>query len=647
VPAVVQAYRALMGWRRGSLFLVLVSVLLTTAAATGAPTPTHVHFVVAGDFAQGQGADSVLTAMGRSDADLAMTVGDYSYGTTGQEESWCDFAKARVGDGFPFELVAGNHESNGVNGNINDFSACLPNQLPGVVGTYGRQYYVDVPQQDPLVRFVMISPALTFPDGNWQYTAGSPRYNWTVAAIDGARAANIPWVVVGMHKPCITAGGYACDPGTDLTNMLISKKVDLVFNGHEHHYQRSKQLALGAGCAGLAINDYDPDCVADSDNDLVAGAGTVFVTAGTGGQALRDINTSDPELPYFAASSANNINPSKGYSDIDATPDRLLVKFVPAQGTFTDSFTLSRGAPPANTPPTADFTADAHGLTVDFDANPSSDSDGTITSYAWDYGDSTPADSGKAPSHTYDDPGTYPVKLTVTDDDGDTGTVTKQVVVSAVQEIASDAFGRTANNSWGSADKGGPWSVNTANGVSSVGGGRGQVSLAANTASWAYLNQVSTARVDIAFEQFLDKLPVGNGTRAENTVYLRRSSSGTYRGIVRVQPNGSVRVSLARSVPGSSVTTIATEVTVPGLTLAAGDGLQVRGEAVGTSPTTLRLKVWKSGTGEPSGWTVSTTDSTVGIQAAAAIGMAPLLPSGVTNAPIRMTFDDFVATAVP
>ena len=71
--------------------------------------------------------------------DLNLALGDLSYGATGAEQAWCDFVTARVGAGFPFELLAGNHESNGQNGNINDFSACLPNQLPGVVGTYGRQ----------------------------------------------------------------------------------------------------------------------------------------------------------------------------------------------------------------------------------------------------------------------------------------------------------------------------------------------------------------------------------------------------------------------------------------------------------------------------------------------------------------------------
>ncbi|WP_028279901.1 hypothetical protein [Arthrobacter sp. H5] len=37
---------------------------------------------------------------------------------------------------------------------------CLPNRLPGMEGTYGQQWFVDVPEEDPLVRIVMISPGM-------------------------------------------------------------------------------------------------------------------------------------------------------------------------------------------------------------------------------------------------------------------------------------------------------------------------------------------------------------------------------------------------------------------------------------------------------------------------------------------------------
>src|SRR3712207_5279244 len=205
-----------------------------------------------------------------------------------------------MGAGFPFELIAGNHESNGQDGNINDFSACLPNQLQGLVGTYGRQWYVDVPRVNPLVRFIAVSPALPFPDSTWSYAAGTPRYNWTVVAIDGARANDIPWVVVGVHKPCYSMGVYTCEIGADFTNMLISKRVDLVLHGHEHLYQRSHQIGTRTGCTALVPGSYDADCVADSDGTMNQGVGTVFATSGLGGQEQRTVNTSDAEAPYFA-----------------------------------------------------------------------------------------------------------------------------------------------------------------------------------------------------------------------------------------------------------------------------------------------------------------------------------------------------------
>ncbi|MHC4917083.1 MAG: PKD domain-containing protein, partial [Planctomycetota bacterium] len=73
-----------------------------------------------------------------------------------------------------------------------------------------------------------------------------------------------------------------------------------------------------------------------------------------------------------------------------------------------------------NQPPTAAVIASpAEGgapLTVSFDASGSSDPDGTIADYSWDFGPA--AGSGQATSHTFTEPGSYTVTLTVTDDDG-------------------------------------------------------------------------------------------------------------------------------------------------------------------------------------------------------------------------------------
>jgi PKD repeat protein len=96
--------------------------------------------------------------------------------------------------------------------------------------------------------------------------------------------------------------------------------------------------------------------------------------------------------------------------------------------TTTQSVTVP--PPPVNQAPTAAFTLTKAGLTVNVDGTGSTDADGTITGYAWDFGDGGTA-AFAAAAHTYVAAGTYTVSLTVTDDDGATKTRTESVTVTA------------------------------------------------------------------------------------------------------------------------------------------------------------------------------------------------------------------------
>ena len=96
---------------------------------------------------------------------------------------------------------------------------------------------------------------------------------------------------------------------------------------------------------------------------------------------------------------------------------------------FTTNAESSGGSDTTLIAPTADpggpYSGYA-GSSVSFDGSGSSDSDGSIVSYAWTFGDGSTG-SGVAPSHTYNTAGTYNVVLTVTDDDGLTNTASTPV----------------------------------------------------------------------------------------------------------------------------------------------------------------------------------------------------------------------------
>jgi subtilisin family serine protease len=98
--------------------------------------------------------------------------------------------------------------------------------------------------------------------------------------------------------------------------------------------------------------------------------------------------------------------------------------------TDTATTVVEVGAPSGNEPPTAAFTATCLGFwgLCLFDATGSTDADGDVAAYSWSYGDGTTG-GGATPLHAYARAGTYTVTLTVTDDEGATGTASRTLNV--------------------------------------------------------------------------------------------------------------------------------------------------------------------------------------------------------------------------
>ncbi|WP_243076173.1 PKD domain-containing protein [Microbacterium sp. SS28] len=324
-------------------------------------------------------------------------------------------------------------------------------------------------------------------------------------------------------------------------------------------------------------------------------------------------------------------------------------------GTYTVTLTVTdnRGATAtvthdatavANQAPTASFTSTVTDLTAALDGSGSADVDGTVTSYAWDFGDGTTG-AGATTSHPYAGPGAYTVTLTVTDNRGATGVTSQSVTATAPLVWAKDSFERTATNGWGTSEVGGAWTMNpgTATALSkfSVAGGVGKVTLSAGNSYTASLPGATPStsteeRFTIAINQ-----PSTGGGYYFSGIGRQIDNLNDYRAKFRVASTGAVALWLTRTVGGAE--TVLTSITIPGLSVTTPDSLNVRLQVTGVNATTLRAKIWRTGTAEPAAWALTATDSTAVLQAPGYVGVNSYLSSSATTVPVVYSYDGFFA----
>lgn len=302
-------------------------------------------------------------------------------------------------------------------------------------------------------------------------------------------------------------------------------------------------------------------------------------------------------------------------------------------GTTTRSVTVLA----ANVLPSAALTTAIDGLTVGVDGGGSSDPDGTVAGYSWNWGDGTPDTTGVRQTHTYRTAGDHTVTLTVTDDRGGTASATATVTVTAPTYAASDDFSRTVATGWGTADTGGTWSALYGSAsAASVGGGSGQITLAAGDTRNMALTAVNTLDSESSVTFSLGAAPSTGSSYVG--IVSRQSASADYR--VRVWMRNDRTVWLVTQQSGTTLAAVQ----LSGLTWNAGDVFDLTSRVTGTNPTTISAKVWKDGGVEPSDWQVTTTDSTAGLQKAGYTSLHVARAASATS-PSTASFDTFRLTA--
>ena len=270
------------------------------------------------------------------------------------------------------------------------------------------------------------TPLVDAPSGAWVVSYWSDKSSATTAFA-------LPGSVTGRHALCSTGTGRICSSLADSNGAVPTGRYgglvgtadassgtattwSIVLRTIEPN--QAPTASFGVTCDG-ADCDFDGSGSSDADGTVVSYAWDF----GDGGTATGATTSHD-----FGTSGTRDVTLT--VTDDEGTSGSLVVPVSVVRN---------------NAAPTASFTVSCTFLDCTFDATGSGDSDGSIASYSWDFGDGGPIDttSGVSAAHSYDPAGSYVVTLTVTDNDGGTTTTTRNASTVAVRPIAH--VGSTAN----------------------------------------------------------------------------------------------------------------------------------------------------------------------------------------------------------
>ncbi len=354
--------------------------------------------------------------------------------------------------------------------------------------------------------------------------------------------------------------------------------------------------------------------------------------------------------------------------DVTATQDYLLLagEFISADGKPQQGLVRypRRGATATHVPEGtgadlgATIKADGPG-TVTASFNPTWDRDDSTLTYSLYRDDETKPAASTAVSdrywsrspHTVQDTkapgGEHSYRLVVSDAGGNTistDPVTLTVepgpdAPAAVQ--ASDAFDRTVQNGWGSADKGGAWTTTDGAPVS-VADGAGIVPL--DHVGWttaATLKDFSAPQAQVSTTFTLSETPSERGVYT--TVIPRRTDSGYYG--VKVVADKSGVTAFLIAVDGKTETNLAST-RLPD-SWSAGTPIHVVVSATGSGTTSLSATVWTGDGAAPQTPTVTAEDSTASLQGNGSVGLQSYLSTSSTSVTGQLRVDEFSATSNP
>ncbi|KAJ6852425.1 purple acid phosphatase 2 [Iris pallida] len=265
----------------------------TTPPKVGPDVPYT--FGLIGDLGQSYDSNKTLThyEMNPVKGQAVLFVGDLSYADNYPNhdnvrwDTWGRFTERSTAY-QPWIWTAGNHEI--------DFAPEIGETIP--FKPYTHRYHVPYRASGSTAPFwysiKRASAYIIVLSSYSAYGKYTPQFKWLEAEFPKVNRSETPWLIVLMHSPWYNSYNYHYMEGESMRVMyepwFVKYKVDVVFAGHVHAYERSERVS------NVAYNIVNGLCM-----PLPDPSAPVYITIGDGGN-LEGLatNMTEPQPKYSA-----------------------------------------------------------------------------------------------------------------------------------------------------------------------------------------------------------------------------------------------------------------------------------------------------------------------------------------------------------
>ncbi|WOL08022.1 purple acid phosphatase 2 [Canna indica] len=264
----------------------------TTPPSVGPDVPYT--FGVIGDLGQTYDSNATLTHYeSNPEAQAMLFVGDlsyadnYPYHDNVRWDTWGRFVERSTAY-QPWIWTVGNHEL--------DFAPELGENTP--FKPYRHRYHVPYRASgstSPFWYSIKRGSAYIIVLASYSaYGMYTPQYSWLEEELPKVNRSETPWLIVLVHSPWYNSYKYHYMEGETMRVMfeswLVQNKVDVVFSGHVHAYERSHRVS------NIAYNIVNGKCQPVYDESA-----PVYITIGDGGNIEGLANEMTEPQPSYSA----------------------------------------------------------------------------------------------------------------------------------------------------------------------------------------------------------------------------------------------------------------------------------------------------------------------------------------------------------